>query len=172
MDLARHQRKILRLIKSTYDGSDDDDPYIRSLAGSKNLELVREISTWWRMVGIQQSCTLTPRLLKELGTFEPTVQEFVRDWKISPFVEHLADAFLEAMGRHRDPLVASVARFELALIRVKKGDSSEYLIDWERDPRPVLASLLGNGSLDKDGEPARYRTVVSREIPELFRVVR
>jgi hypothetical protein len=45
--LATQQRKLLGLLRSTYDGLGDRDPYIRTVAGSPDLlEARRNILLW------------------------------------------------------------------------------------------------------------------------------
>lgn len=172
MDLAAHQRQLLGLIKSTYHATDDDDPYIRTVAGSEHLDLVREIADWWRIYNLEQYCVLTATLLKRRGLFEETVHAFAAKPGISPYVERLAQRFLEETGQHRDSLIASVARFELALIRVKKGDTGQYLVDWQYAPHLILRSLMNGEPCDEINAQGIYQTVVSRDLSGLFQIVK
>jgi len=174
MDLTSHQRKLLGLIKSTYEGSNDEDPYIRKITRSTNLEVIREIAAWWRALNIERYCVLTTSLLKRWGIFESAIEEFAINQDTSRFIERLGTQFLEEMGRHENHLISCVARFELALIRVKGGDTRKYVIEWQHDPNVVLDNLLRGAAL---GEAigignGHYRTIVSNEEPGLFRVVK
>jgi hypothetical protein len=171
-DLAVHQRKLLGLIKSTYEGSDDKDPYIRLVASSTNLELIQEVVTWWRAFAIERYCTLTASLLKRLGVFDQAVQKFSRNRKTSRFIGRLATDFLDEMRCHEKDLVSSVAQFELALIQVKHGDDGEHLVNWRHNPNSVLHSLLHGTPLGETIDNGHYQTIVSNKEPELFRVLR
>jgi hypothetical protein len=169
MDLASLQRQLLRLIKSTYRISEDDDPYIYTVAKSPQLELVREIISQWRFYDIERTCSLTSALLKRLKLFDEAVRTFIGERRLSPFVEELGAAFLEEMTKHDAPLVAAVARFELALIKVKRGDPNDYVVDWDRDPYAVLHSLLDDVSMDESKSPnGFYRTVISYKFQDFF----
>lgn len=171
MELATLQGKLLGLIKSSYQITDDDDPYIKVVAQSEHLRMVREVVLWWRAFGVGRFCVLTSTLLKQQGMFDEAVSAFVRKRRISPFVEKLGPTFLDELSHHEDSLVASLAQFELALIKVKKGDPNDYVIDWEYDPNAVLGSILNGLPLDRERIQASYQTVVSRNVPDLFHIV-
>jgi hypothetical protein len=172
MSLASHQRKLLGLIKSTYEGSNDEDPYIREVTGSTNLEVMREIATWWRALNIERYCVLTTSLLKSWDIFERTVEEFAKTREPSRFIECLGTQFLEEMGQHENHLISSVARFELALIRVQGGDTGKHVVDWQHDPAVVLDKLLCGAPLGEGISGGYYRTIVSNEEPGLFRILK
>src|SRR5215208_7305791 len=172
MDLASHQRKLLGLIKCTYKGSNDEDSYIREVAQSTNLELIWEISAWWRALNIERYCFLTTSLLKSWGEFDTIVQEFAKNGGTSRFIESLGTQFLEAMGRHENHLLSSVAQFELALIRVKSDDTSEHRVDWQHDPTIVLGKLLRGDPIGGALGNGHYRTIISSEEPGLFRTLK
>jgi hypothetical protein len=174
MDLASLQRHLLALIKSGPgpEGSGGADPYIRGVACSPQLEVVREIVFRWRLYDVRRACVLTARLLARRGWLDGAVGAFIRERRLSPFVEELGVAFLEAMGSDDDLLVATVARFELALLKVKRGDPGEYLVDWRQDPYAVLTDLLDGTGAGQGAKPGVYRTVISGEYPDLFIVQR
>jgi hypothetical protein len=172
MDLVSHQRKLLGLIKSTHEGSNDEDSYIREVARTKNLEVIREIAAWWRTLNIERYCVLTTSLLKNWGIFERTVEEFAKNRETSRFIECLGTQFLEEMGRHQNHLISSVARFELALIRVKGGDTNKHVVDWQHDPDVVLDKLLRGDRLNEALGNGHYRTIVSNQEPGLFQILK
>ena len=167
MDLASHQRRLLELIKATGGVQQRDEPYFAEVARSRNLELVREISLWWRAVGIETACPFTSALLKTRGLFDALIRECSRAEGSSPFIAEQAAAFLERSVAHEDPLLRSVARFELALIRIGAGSRQEYVVEWQHDPLRVLDALLRG----EPGEAGLWRTVVARHLPHGFRVV-
>src|SRR5712692_2750089 len=138
MDLAKHQQALLSLITRGTDCGETDDPYIRSVAHCPQLELLREVVLWLREFDIDRTCVLTSGLLKRRGLFKQTVREFAARGLITPYPSELAEAFLEDTARHPDHMVASTAQFELAVIKVKRGDTREYSVDWPCDPRPIL----------------------------------
>jgi hypothetical protein len=172
MDLATRQRQLLGLLKGTHYKSFDDEPYIKRIASSKNLKVTREIVVWWRLFALERYCILTSKLLKQRNLFEGLVQDFVSTQKISPFIEELGKAFLESFSEHEDSLIVSVAQFELALIKVKHGDPETYVIDWLSEPYSVLNNLLRDNQIGKENDKFCYQTIVSRELPNFFQVIR
>jgi hypothetical protein len=170
MDLARHQQHLQQLITAGPDSVQADDPYIRNVAQSGHLEVLREVIWWWRQFDIERSCVLTSSVLKRRNRFEDTVRDFAAGRHLSPFVEGLAQSFLEYVSHGADLLTACVARLEWAVLQVKQGDTREHSIEWPCDPRPILE---GGQPLEDINGDATYRTVVSRQIPgfvELFRI--
>lgn len=170
MELATLQRQLLGLIKFNYQPSDDDDPYIRAVAQSEHLEVLREIVIWWRAYGLQRYCPLTSTLLKRRQLFDDAVRLFISKCDISPFIEKLGPTFLEEMSDYEDSLVASMAQFELALIKVKKGDPSEYLVAWQYEPYTLLNALLNDSPLDLESAAGQYQTIISHDLPQTFQV--
>lgn len=171
MELATLQRQLLGLVKETYEISENDDPYIQIVARSENLRVVREIVASWRNYNLQSYCVFTSTLLIQRNKFDEAVKSFVNKRKHSPFIEQLGTEFLEELSSRENPLIASVAQFELALIKVKLGDPEEYIIDWEHEPYSVLNSIIQGLSLNEDSVRGSYRVIVSKNLPNFFRVV-
>jgi hypothetical protein len=171
MDLADQQRKLFRLIKDTYQATEDDEPYIRTVARSEQLSLVQEIVQWWRSYSLEQFCPLTSTLLKRQDRFEETVLSLIHRGRISPFIETLGTTFLAEMSTHEDAFVAAVAQFELALIKVKQGSEETFFVDWPYEPYTVLNSLLTNLPFEKEVARGSFRTVISTELPRYFEVL-
>lgn len=170
MDLATHQRKLLGLFRSTYQVCADDDAYIHKVAQSKDLEEGRRNIFLWRVFVLERTCALTTNLLRQRNILEEILHRFIAGNNISPFRETQAPAFLESLSGHPDHLIASVARFELALMKVRQGDPVTYVIPWKVEPDSVLNSLAKNISL-KNGVPqGRYQILVSRNIPGNFEI--
>jgi len=138
---------------------------------SPNLLLIREIAEWWRSLCIERYCPLTSSLLKRRGLFEDAVRAFMREHRVSAYIEVLGTDFLAVTGRAPEPLLAALAQFELALIAVKRGDNREYRIAWPQDPSAVLDALLQEDELPADSIPSEYLTLVSGELPGLFAVI-
>lgn len=170
MDLGAHQRGILALLKSTEPVQ--SDTYLRQIAGSDELRLAREVVLWWHAFRIERYCPLTSALLKLLNTFEPSVEQVFRAAGLSHFIEETGAAFLAAMSTHSDGLVAAVAQFEYALLRVKLGDTEEYRVVWNSDPRYVLEALVNDTPLDLPAWRGSYVTVVQRDLPQMIQVLR
>jgi hypothetical protein len=171
MDLATHQRKLLGLIRSTYQAGADDDAYIRAVARSKDLEEAWRNIFLWRIYVLQRSCVLTFRLLKRRQVLDEAVSAFIAQRNISPFRETQGPAFLEMLSGHRDTLIASVAQFEAALMKVRQGDTRSFTIRWDVEPKGILSSLANDISFEDPISEGFYEIVVSREVPSYFQVV-
>lgn len=171
MDLASHQRILLGLIRSTYEAGAEDSPYIHAVAKSRDLEEARRNIYLWRVYVLERSCLLTMTLLRQRGQLESVLADFTQQ-NLSPFRETQGPAFLDALRHHADHLTASVAGFELALLKVAKGDPCAYRVAWAIDPHPVLHSLCMNHPIDEGAPEEGYEIIVSRELPELFEISR
>src|SRR3569623_1316808 len=116
MDLATHQRALLGLFRGTHQPGPQDDPYVHAVAASPDLVEARRNIFLWRVYVLERTCALTIRLLRRRGLLADAISRFIGGTYISPFRETQAPAFLETLSAHHDRLIASVARFELALI--------------------------------------------------------
>jgi hypothetical protein len=170
MDLATHQRKLLGLFRTTYKVSADDDPYIHKVAHSKDLVEGRGNIFLWRVFVLERTCALTATLLRQRNILEETLHTFIANNNISPFRETQAPAFLESLRSHPDHLIASVSRFELALMKVREGDLGFYAIAWKLDPHSILNSLAKNLPLKTAAPQGFYQTLVSRKIAGYFEI--
>ena len=65
MDLADHQRKLLGLVRSSYQVRADDDAYIHNVAQSEDLEEARRNIFLWRIYVLERTAALTFTLLKQ-----------------------------------------------------------------------------------------------------------
>jgi hypothetical protein len=171
MDLATHQRKLLGLIRSNYQVREDDDPYIQTVAQSKDLREARRNIFLWRLWVLERTCVLTFNLLKRRNILEETLLAFVAQKNISPFRETQAPAFLEFMSGHPDSLIASVAQFELALTKVRQGDPGAYVVPWNVEPYTTLNSLARDLPLPDRIPPGAYEIHVSCDLPAQFQIV-
>ena len=170
VDLATRQRQLRDLIKGR-GVPVDADPYVRDVATSPGLDMVREIVLWWRALGIERTCPLTAAVLKRRERFDAAVATFVRDHALTPYRDELGPRFLEASARDADPLVAAIACFERATNRVKQGDPGRYVIAWPCEPYAVLKALISGFPFDETSTHGGYQTVVSADLPGCFRVV-
>src|SRR5215831_8867509 len=108
MTLAEHQRALLSLFRCSYEPREDDDPYFRRVAQSRDLEEARKNVFLWRIYVLERTCILAFTLLKRRNLLEAALSAFIAGHNISPFRETQAPAFLEAMSSHPDRLVAAV----------------------------------------------------------------
>jgi len=172
MDLAAHQRKLLGLFRSTYQVRADDEAYIHKVAESKDLEEGRRNIFLWRVWVLERTAVLTFNLLKRRHLVEEAVGAFMRQSNISPFRETQTPAFLEAMSGHPDSLVASVAQFELALMKVKQGDAGSYVVPWKHgEPLAILNSLAKDVPFECSAHEGACQILISRDLPSQFQVV-
>jgi len=171
VNLMTLQTTLQQLVRGSYEVSPGDEPYIRAVAMSPHLTMVREVVRWWRAYGVGRFCVLTATLLKRRGVFEATISDFVRSEAITPYAEELGELFLTYASRSSEPLLASVAQFELALVRAKKGDRTQWTIAWPCDPHAVLLWLTAPPVADLKAAAGVYATIVSRSRPDMFEVV-
>jgi hypothetical protein len=172
MDLATHQRKLLGLIRSPDGVCLDDDEYICRVARSGDLAEARRNILLWRIFVLERTCVLTFTLLKRRHLLEETVSAFIAQQNISPFRETQGPAFLEMVSGHHDTLIASVAQFELALMRVRAGDPSLHEIAWDVDPHVILHRLARDLPIDEPVSKGAWQAFVSGTLPSLFQIVR
>jgi hypothetical protein len=167
MDLAAHQRALLELIENGASPAPagDRDAYVDEVAASKGLRVLRDIVASWEAYDVRRSCPLTAIALSRTGRFEEAVRG-ISFGASSAFLESRAMRFLDEMARDGDALIAAVARFELALMRVRQGDARQHVIEWDRDPAVIINGLLAYRWLADQAPRGRYRTVVTGDLAE------
>jgi hypothetical protein len=170
MHLAEHQRKLLGLFRSTYQVQADDGVYIRKVAESKDLIEGRRNILLWRIYVLERTATLTFRVLKRCKLLEEALDAFVTRCNISPFRETQSVAFLEGLNNHPDSLIASVAQFDLALLKVRQGDPRSYVVSWYVEPYTILNRLARDLPLDDSTPKGCYQSLISRDIPFQFEI--
>lgn len=114
-DLASLQRGLASLIRGE---AVPDDPYLRDVAGSPRLRIVREVIAAWRDLLLRRAAPLTTRVLEERGRLDDALAR-IASRPESPFIEDLAVSFLADYEADDDPLVAEIARFEHEMITRK-----------------------------------------------------
>jgi hypothetical protein len=170
MDLASHQRILLGLIRSNYEVGRDDEDYFQLVARSPDLEEARGNIFLWRVYVLERTCVLTVALLRQRDLLDTALQAFIRSRNVSPFREYQPTLFLASLAAHPDPLVVSVSQFELALMKVREGDTKDYAVAWQVDPRPVLHCLAQDLPVNS-GEPVgSYIARLSGSLPKLFEI--
>jgi hypothetical protein len=171
MTLAAQQRKLLGLLRSDLDGTADDDAYIQVVAASADLREARRNILMRRVYVLQRMSPLTFTFLKSSGELGAVVEAFIRDRNISPFRESQAPDFLDMLSGHPD-LLGAIARFELAILRVREGASGPFIFSWKVDPHRVLYALATQQPLAADVTAGEWRIVVSAQECGLFRIER
>lgn len=163
LTLEEHQRAMSDLIRGRAAAA---DPYTAAAAESTGLQVTRDSIRGWRSFRLDRNCRLTAAILKQRGLYDGVIAELEREPR-SPFIEPLSAAFLATAATRGDALIASVARFEQALLR---EDDTEEPVDWPCNPYDILSALL-SGDTVPALPAAAHRTIVSRAIPGLFRVM-
>jgi hypothetical protein len=158
--LAQSQDSMLRLIKAR--PVNTKDSYLDLAESSGELAAIREIALWWRTHHLHRTCIHTARLLRRLSLFDQAVAEFYAGTAASPFSEEIGGQFAAAMSQHADPLVASMAQLEAALMKVRGGSAARYSIEWDRNPNDVFRALERGGELPaSEGLPCYYVEVAA-----------
>jgi hypothetical protein len=102
--------------------------------------MVSEIALWCQRLQIESQCRYTSRLLKRLDIYEAEVKKFFECNSASPYLEKLTTGFLRTLTRHADPLVASVAKFELASLAINESVKRSRIV-WDRNPEATFQAL-------------------------------
>jgi hypothetical protein len=166
--LAEHQRALLDLMRGRAPAP-SEDPYLAGVAGSRELDFLREVSLFWCAVGIRSTCTWTARWLDRHGAFAEAIAAFHAGENVSPYIETAGRQFLERFLVHADAPTATLAALELALLRVQAGEPGVFRVDWDRNPNAVIRALRTGDALP-DAEPGRvYRLEISSDFAELMR---
>ncbi len=172
MDLQTHQRKLLGLVRGSYEPTAREGPYIRHVAQSADLQEARRNILLWRIWVLQRTCPLTFSLLKHRQLLGDAVTAFMANSNISQFRETQTPAFLEFMSCYEDTLVASVAQFEMAMIRVREGDETPHVVQWSAEPLQLLNSVATDTPMECEPAAGEFEIIVSHDVPGGFAVVR
>jgi hypothetical protein len=141
------------------------DPWLRSVAGSDGLKMLHHIAGWWQRFQIEAQCRYTSRLMKRLGCFAQYVDEYFNIHPTPPSIEELSLQFLSSVKENDDPLLSSVAHFELVCLGLNDKSPSAYTIIWDRDPSQVLLALENSDILPGPDPDARFVMTLSADIP-------
>lgn len=160
--LELYQRGLLDLVKRR--GVAPEEPYLRRVAESRAIAIVREIAVWWRVFQIEAQCRFTSRLLKRLDCFHEVVTLYFNGNRTSPFVEELTRDFLSSLSTHETRLIRTVARFEYALLEVRTGCIGDFEIIWDRHPDLVLKALDNGNQLPPPEPEFVYRMRVAAHL--------
>jgi hypothetical protein len=161
--LELYQRGLLDLVKRR--GAAPSDPYLRRVAGSRELAVLQEIAVWWREFQIQAQCHFTSLLLMRLGCFHEIVTSYFNSNRTSPFIEELSLHFLESLQRHDILLIRIVAGLDLAFLEVRAGCTQCFEIVWDRHPDLLLHALDTGRDLPGAEHGFVYRMTIAGDIP-------
>lgn len=144
MDLKTLQLKYLDLIKGRNIQDEDEDKYFTNLYKSKNLEILFDIVHFWRTQAIEEFCPTSSALLKKLGSFDVKIKNFYKTVKYSNYIEEFGRTFLSYISEDENGLVTFIAKFELAMIKVKSGSGKDYFIETNYDIYEVFNYILSD----------------------------
>jgi len=164
-DLAQRQRALLAVLKGRGAQAGPDSAYARQLQASPHAAMLREIICWWRQFLLSRDCRFTAALLKRRGDFAAKLEDFVRATPGSVLIEQQADNFLGYTAGDTDPLVAAMARTELALMRSRRQPGYRAAVMWQHDPAPVFAFVLRGLSFEDAAIAGMFRFVADAAAP-------
>lgn len=170
LPLAELQTKLLGLIKNSYVPEPDDENYFHQVAGSENLQLIKEITRWWRQNHLERYCFFTARFLKATGQMETTTASYYQSNNHSSFIEEIGPHFLKWLIGHTIGLTSVIARFELGMMAINKDEIYEDDITWPCDPLPVIQALIQGNLSGESILSGRYRMTISDKIIGSFEV--
>jgi hypothetical protein len=168
--LELQQRGLLDLVKNR--GATPDDPYLRRVADSRGLAMVREIALWWRAFQLEGQCRFTSRLLKRMACFDALIAGYFNNNATSPFIEELSRDFLTSLRVHDDGLIRAVSQFEYAFLEVRAGSAGTFEIVWDRHPDLVFLALENGSELPIPEPGSRYRMRIGRDVPRTIACTR
>lgn len=168
-DIASLQRQLLALITEVNPRISVEDSYIKTIQESHQLRTLHKIIDLWRTFDLQSYCPITAAFLKRQGIFEAEIEACKNLSHESPFIENLCMHFLDLMAQSSSPYLASLARFERAVLRVKQGDAKTHVTKWTCNPYALIAYALGQGQTPPL-QVGDYKTVVAKDIEGGFRV--
>jgi hypothetical protein len=161
-DLENLQSGLLDLIKCR--GIAPNTPYLRRVAASAALGVVRETALFWRAYQLESQCPFTSRLLKRLGCFDALLAGYFSVNATSPYVEELSRDFLRSLRDHDSALIRAVSQFEYAVLQAKAGSGEVFEILWDRDPDRVLLALQNESELPAAERNTLYRVYIDRSL--------
>lgn len=164
MNLAEYQQQVFQLICGDETISGDEQSWLAESRADGSASLVKNIARWWVGYHLGEGCILSSALLRRLNLWE----QAVGDAQNCQYIPDLIFSFLEDLTRNEDPMVAALARFEQAMIKVKQGAEQEYKTLWQVNPLDLISALLENTDLPEWGN-GHFQTIVSASYPHLFK---
>ncbi len=161
------------MIKSRPKSDEDLDDYFVKISRSDNLQLVKKIAQWWRMIQIEEFSVLTGNYLRAINMLSTHIHDFLKTEKYSAFRNEVGFQFLNYLIRTKqDDMTTILAELELNLIKQRLGNVVYYKKVWSVDPYEFIDLLVQNNyhKATKLHE-GRYLITVSSEFKdEVFSV--
>ncbi|OCX50909.1 hypothetical protein BEL04_19495 [Mucilaginibacter sp. PPCGB 2223] len=145
MTLSEIQTGLCRLIKSRPESDKGLDDYFTRVSRSDNLQLVKKIAQWWRMIQIEEFSVLTGNYLRATNMLGAHIHDFLKTEKYSAFRNEVGFQFLNYLVRTKhDRMTTILAELELNLIKQRLGDAVHYKKIWPVDPYEFIDHLMQN----------------------------
>jgi len=166
MNLETYQNGLFHLVTRN-ELVVENEPYLQELVASVPLRVVREVICYWRAYGLERFSVLVIPYLRSQGRFDSDVDRFVSSGAFSTSLEESGKCFLDWLATDVDPIVASLARTELALHLTQSDRTITVAVEWPCDPEPLLFALIAREDLASHPLPLpqRHRLQVSRSFP-------
>ena len=164
------QRGLLDLVKGR--GAPPDDTYLKRVARSRELAMVRSIARWWRAYTLERQCPFTSKLLRREERFDRLVADYFDANATSPFAEEVGLDFLRRLEATEAPLTRAVARFDRALLELRMGSGDDADLRWDRHPGDLFTAIESGGALPPVEVGSVYRMRVLGPAPGRIECVR
>lgn len=156
------------MIKSRPQNDEGLDGYFVKVSRSDNLQLVKKIAQWWRMIQIEDFSVLTGNYLRAVNMLSTHIHDFLKTEKYSAFRNEVGFQFLNYLIRiGQDDMTTRLAELELNLIKQRLGNVLYYKKIWPVDPYGFIDHLIQNnyhpGTKLHEG---RYLITVSSEFKD------
>ena len=171
--LKQLQQSMAQLVRAGSVIADAADPafegYLQTVRVSAGLKVMREVVRDWRHLLLRQGCPLTTGALLGAGCFAQSIDRYMAAQVLDPLAQGLATQFMAWVAANRDDDIASVARFEQALINVRRGaQAAPVVVYWNIHPMKALAAALHGVALPPPHPAAIYATEVASYFPQEF----
>ncbi|WP_448700985.1 hypothetical protein ACFGVR_02790 [Mucilaginibacter sp. AW1-3] len=173
MTLSEIQTGLCDMIKSRQQSDGGLDDYFVKVSRSDNLQLVKKIAQWWRMIQIEEFSVLTGNYLRAVNMLSTHISNFLETEKYSAFRNEVGFQFLNYLIRTKyDNMTTMLAELELNLIKQRLGNEVYYKKIWPIDPYQFIDQLIQNNYHPATRLPeGRYLVTVSSGFKkEVFRV--
>ena len=173
MELIYLQRAMAHLVRVDMVAACPAEPdfarYLHTVSRSTGLKVMREVIREWRYLLLRQGCPLTTGALAGADCFESSVEQYMSEQGLDPLAQNLAARFMTWVANRRDDDIASVARFEHALIDVRRGVSTEaVVVAWKCPPIAAFSAALRAQPLPQPHPCVTHTTEVAANLPGGF----
>lgn len=171
LTLREQQQSLRRILIGPPSGETESDPWITEVLHSPGLAMTREIASWWLRFQIESQCIFTSRLMKRMGCYETYIDGHFCCNPTPPAIEELARQFLSSLASHPDPLLGSIAAFELECLTPSATQQNPAIIHWDRNPHPALDALTRGTELPAPEPGVKYILIIGPKDPIVPRSV-